>query len=120
GAGLAGGVDVQTSADGGATWAEHDLPIDLDAIAGDGRPVWISGTSVASTGSGIVATLRIGTEVDASVLPPGQAAPHGVRATPAGVDVMGDVVEGQPMFSSQCVGGTVVVLTDAQRASMGE
>jgi hypothetical protein len=118
GAGQAGGIGVSTSTDGGSTWGAQDLPIDLAGIAAHSTNLYVSTTSLAASDGTVVAAVRVSADVDASILPAGTSAPDGVHATAAGVEVLGPVLDGQPLFSPNCTDGTVVQLTDGQLAEM--
>ncbi|MBV9664806.1 MAG: hypothetical protein JOZ37_12635 [Actinobacteria bacterium] len=91
------------SDDGGKTWQEADLPVDMNAVATKSSSSGLGIAQIASGAKGTVAVATPTAQLDVNkVLPNGATAPYGWALTETGVDVLG-----APPAKDPCPAGTV-------------
>lgn len=90
------------SDDGGRTWQQADLPVDMTAIAAKSLSSGLGVAQIASGPKGTVAVATPTAQLDVNrVLPNGATAPYGWALTDNGVDVLGP-----PKGTDPCPAGT--------------
>ncbi|MGH9124508.1 MAG: hypothetical protein ACRDZ8_07255 [Acidimicrobiales bacterium] len=83
-------LSVATSPDGGATWKNLSVPIDMGAIDTSSAGAPVSAIQVVSNGTGAVVVAQVSDSLDVTkYLPAGVTAPNGWVFTATGVDLLG-------------------------------